>query len=197
MPFAVLLFLALQKDTYLCEASYPAGSRITDPEAPGGHGTSANFPVPISRKELRGKGLTALLVTAKTGVTLHIADDQDASWLPASDGNLQGWLEAKDAAGKWRPIEYHHWSWCGNSRHRANLPKGHEFRYTVPLPPGRLRTMVRWRLAHGEGDLVSNEVPYDLASERFILSPEVARQFDLETEWRPPTLKPKGSPGGG
>ncbi|HRJ95390.1 MAG TPA: hypothetical protein PLL78_01795 [Fimbriimonadaceae bacterium] len=197
MVLANLVFVALQNAGYMSLASYPAGSAIADPEAPGGHGASDSFPAPITRKELRGKGLTALLLPSKAGVVLHIGNDRSDSWLRASDGSLQGWLEAKDATGKWRPIEYHHWAWCGNSRHRVNLPKGQEFRYFVRIAQGSLRTTIRWKLAQEGQELVSTEVTYDMAPQRFSLSPEVARQYELEAEWQPPTLKPKGNPTGG
>lgn len=173
-------------------ASYPAGSRTVDPQAPGGHGVSNNFPTPISRPELRGKGLTALLVGSKDGVTLYLGNDRGESWLRASDGNLTGWLEAKNPAGQWKPIEFHHWAWCGNSRHRVNLPRGHEWRYTIPVARGSLRTFIRWRIPVEGGELVSNEVRYEMTPARFALPPHLAREYVLEADWIPPAIKPKG-----
>lgn len=197
MTLLVAIALIAQKPEakYMMLANYPAGSLAVDTQAPGGHGTSDNYPKPIERNELKGKGLTASLLPSKFGVAIVASNDLDESWLPAADGKLLGFLEAQNPKGQWVPIEYHQWYTCGNSYHRVQLPAGKQWSFNAPLLYGTLRTKIRWHLKGGEQDLISNELQWDINPERFNLSPQLAKDNFIEMGWQVPTLRPKADRG--
>ena len=176
---------------FLLPAHYPAGSPVEDPNALGGHGTSTNLPVTIARDELKGRGLTAFLAESKQGVALFLGNDLESSWIPAADGNILGYLEAKNAKGVWKPIQYHMWYWCGNSYHRVQIPAHRQLNWFAPIQHGSLKTKVRWRLNREEGDIVSNEVTFYMAPERFSLPSALVKEHVIELGGRFPILKPK------
>ena len=88
-------------------AQYLAGSAAADLEAAGGFGTSENVPVVLPRGELPDIGVRALLKKTKTGLSFTLANGGNtAAWFYAGDSRILAWLEAKDANGDWKPIEW-------------------------------------------------------------------------------------------
>ncbi|HMS54406.1 MAG TPA: hypothetical protein PKA27_03310 [Fimbriimonadaceae bacterium] len=188
---AVAVLAQTPKANHMTLAKYPAGSLAVDTTAPGGHGTSNNYPKPIERGELKGKGLTALLLPSKHGVVVYVGNDLGESWLHAADGNLLGYLEAKNSKGEWAPIEYHPWYTCGNSYHNVQLPAGKSWAFFSPMLYGNFRTQIRWQLAGPGPDLISNEIQWDLNPERLTLPSDLAKTHFIEMGWKVPTLRPK------
>lgn len=143
-----------------------AGSR-PDEKAPGGFGRSENLP----RRAGAGGA-----IGAPQAVSLVALPDQSARFakkyrglrlilinrtarevaFSASDSRLPLVLEARDADGAWKPIEYLPSSWCGNSRHRVFLPAAHYWEFVAPVYAGTIATRLRFVL-RGEKPIVSNE----------------------------------------
>lgn len=174
---------------FMAHATYHAGSAIKDPTAPGGFGPSDNLPVPIANAELLSPYARARL-SIKDGVaTLTLTNgSKEVVWLNAADSNLLGFMEAKDAKGAWKPIEYHWRYTCGNSFHRVALPPAHGLIFETPLPTGPLKTKVRWRIASGQTTITSNETVASIPNERFQLSPEDRLMHELRTTGEYPVL---------
>jgi hypothetical protein len=157
---------------YMQPARYHALSAKPDGQAPGGFGEGGQKPARMSSSRPWKGGLAIRLTRTPSGAfRLDVMNGSEGDvWLPASDSNLQIYLEAKNRKGDWAPIEYHHWSWCGNSRHRVMLPQQHAWDFRAPVPFGPLRTQVRARMK-AEADVVSNEVTAEIPAERFSLAP--------------------------
>jgi hypothetical protein len=64
----------------------------------------------------------------------------------AQDSRLYMNLQAQDARGRWRDIEYVPSSWCGNSYHQVFLAPGQYWQLTVPAYAGAQPTQLRVRL---------------------------------------------------
>jgi hypothetical protein len=75
--------------------------------------------------------------------------------------------EARDAAGRWRPIDYLPNSWCGNSYFTADLPPGRHWTFVAPLFQGSFRTQMRFVLDQPGLHLVSNEFSGTINLEQF------------------------------
>ena len=173
-------------------AQYLAGSAAADLEAAGGFGTSENVPVVLPRGELPDIGVRALLKKTKTGLSFTLANGGNtAAWFYAGDSRILAWLEAKDAKGEWKPIEYLPWYTCGNSYHRVQLPPGHGWKWSVTIPQGLVKTSVRWHYKFGKDEVVSNEVQTSIPSQRFRLDAKLREKNEIRTDWGSPTLMPK------
>lgn len=176
---------------YIQYAAYIAGSKVMDPEAPGGFGPSDRYPAVVKDLKLLGNaGPKATLVRTKKGFVLHLANAGPKEvWFRAGDSNLLGYLEAKDSRGVWRPIEYKPWYTCGNSYHRVQLPAGMGWSFEREVPTGDLKTSVRWRFT-GPDELISNEVASTIPSTRFELEPKSKSEWKLHEGWGYPVLVP-------
>ena len=173
-------------------AMYMAGSIAEDPMAPGGFGSSDNFPMKLKRNELPKTGVRGHLTKTKQGLSLTLANGgKTEAWFYAGDGRILAWLEAKDAKGKWKPIEYLPWYTCGNSYHRVQLPPQHGWTWNVTIPNGAYKTSVRWHYKFGEEDMVSNEIQASIPVERFSLNAKLGNTSEIRTDWGTPTLMPK------
>ena len=142
-----------------------AGSRA-DTEAPGGYGTSDNFPAKLRNKDHGADGMISLVALPEERLTfagsyegfrlLLINRSNKEAALEASDSRLPIVQQARDKGGSWRSIEYLPSSWCGNSFHRVFLPAGTCWAFTAPRYTGKLRTKLRFVL-EGQGPIYSNE----------------------------------------
>ncbi len=142
-----------------------AGSRV-DQQAIGGFGSSDNAPQKIATANLGRDGQLALvafpeqivpIANQQQGMRLRLVNrTRREAVFPASDSRVSIVQEAKDAKGRWRPIEYLPASWCGNSDHRVFLPAGHYWEFAVPIYSGTSKTKLRFVL-QGKPSLYSNE----------------------------------------
>jgi len=188
-----LVTLAFGGPSHIQLARYPAASPKADPQALGGHGTSNNFPKPISDK-VGAAGKLSVTVSQRDGrVTVAIRNRGTAdAWFPAHDGYLTGHLEARFSDGEaWRPIEYHHWADCGNSRHRVAVPGGSGLTYGVPVFAGKRVGQVRWTIKREGKALLSNTIALPMQESRFTLPAEWAKEYRVHTEWDYAVLAPK------
>jgi hypothetical protein len=85
----------------------------------------------------------------------------------AQDFRINIVREARDAAGRWRAIEYLPNSWCGNSYHRLYLRPGHHWTFHAPVYQGPFRTQMRFVLDQPGLHLVSNEFPGAINLDQF------------------------------
>lgn len=177
--------------TYMIQARYPAGSLKKDTVSPGGNSESSNMPRLIKGKRIPVNALSATISETDGGVSIDFLNTSNQDeWMRAADGNMLGWLEALDGK-EWKPIEYHQWSFCGNSYHRVVLPAGYEWNYTKILPKGEWRTMVRWVVLRDKLKLTSNMLTMNIPRNRVILQPGLGGQFELKNSGFP-VLMPKG-----
>jgi hypothetical protein len=87
--------------------------------------------------------------------------------LEAQDFRINVVREARDAAGRWRPIEYLPQSWCGLSYHRVYLRPGRHWSFPAPVYRGPFRTQMRFVLDQPGLHLVSNEFSGTINIEQF------------------------------
>lgn len=180
---------AVPDDRYMQHARYGAASAMPDTTAPGGFGESSNLPKPVSDPRLVGAGPKALLAAIRDRFVLTLGNRTARDvWFRAADGNILGYLEAKDARGVFRPIQYHHAITCGNSRHRVGLKPGQGWTFDVALRPGTLKTVVRWRYRDQGFDLVSNEVSAQVSPLSFEIEPGLLGEHELWLDGDFPTL---------
>lgn len=195
---SLVAFAVLQTSGLMGQARYVAGSVEVDKSAPGGFGSSDNYPLAID------SGIPAEALSVKREgkhLVVTIANrDNGNLWIQAADSNLMGWLEAKDGA-TWKPIQYHTWASCGNSNHRVKLPKGFYWRFEEPIADGRMVTDVRFVLLTNENRSREEEPVYSksfrvsLDAGVFRLPAPVSADSVLKTDRVVPTLMPKGMGG--
>lgn len=171
---------------FIQPARYPAGS-IPDPEAAGGYGTSDNFPASIVGTDRMKRFHAALSATGEGFQVKLINGGQKAVWLDAADGTLQGFLQARDKNGVWQPIQFLWWRSCGNSYHRVQLPSGKQWKYTVAIPKGNMKTAVRFAYQIKQRLVFSNAVETTIPAERFQLASTDRKSTQLKPG-RPGTL---------
>lgn len=131
--------------------------------------------------EGRIKGMRVYVANA-TGDTINFN---------AQDSRLNMKIQALDAEGKWRDIEYLPSSWCGNSYHISSLPKNHFWQFDAPVYEGVFSTMLRIELeyisagisvdSHSRREkevryIYSNEFPGKINPGQFWLKREYQRQ---------------------
>ena len=73
------------------------------------------------------------------------------------DGDIVAIQEAKNAKGKWEPIEYWYHSWCGNSYSYIDILPYHKTSVLCPRYSGKFQTKLRVRIESNKGILVSPE----------------------------------------
>lgn len=74
----------------------------------------------------------------------------DTAVFDAQDSSLYLTVQAQDASGQWRSIEYIASSFCGNSYHQVFLAPGQGWQLVVPAYRGGLRTQLRVKLVQHE-----------------------------------------------
>ncbi|MFM9952118.1 MAG: WG repeat-containing protein [Saprospiraceae bacterium] len=75
----------------------------------------------------------------------------------AQDGRIYMKLQARDANGKWRDIEYLPSSWCGNSYHIQSLKKNQYWSFSIPKYNGAIKTQIRASLTYNASTSKSEE----------------------------------------
>lgn len=122
----------------------------------GGWGRSDN-PARLGQPPVAGAPALQVAVAPKpeanalaTGVSGHRVTitntSPDTVVFDAQDSRLYMNLQAQDARGRWRDIEYVPSSWCGNSYHQVFLAPGQYWQLTVPAYSGAQPTQLRVRL---------------------------------------------------
>jgi len=124
-----------------------------------GWAESDNFPKIISKGNFIKNKLSviidpaqkALFADAYYGCKLYVANTTKGDKIfDAQDSRLDIKLQALDAAGIWKDVEYLRSSWCGNSYHSLTL-KGNEYwEFTMPLYEGAIKTKIRAALSYIE-----------------------------------------------
>lgn len=158
-------------------SSIIAGSSTPDPDAPGGFGSSNNYP-------RRAKGLDftqdriSLVAEIGEGITygeyhgirLLLANTTGAEvWFSATDSRLNIIQEAIDTDGNWKPIETLPASWCGNSFHRVRLGAGEYWQLAAPRYFGSFATKLRFKLEIDRNTSVySNEFEGSVNRRQFV-----------------------------
>lgn len=83
-----------------------------------------------------GKNVTAHL--------LQVVNNTDRPlYFDAQDSRLYMKIQAKNAQGEWRDIEYLPSSWCGNSYHQMYLAPRSYWNFEIPIYEGILKTKLR------------------------------------------------------
>lgn len=91
----------------------------------------------------------ALIDKKWSGCKLYVANTtKKAIEFNAQDGRIYMNLQALDANGAWRDIEYLPSSWCGNSYHIQSLEKGHYWSFSIPKYSGAIKTKIRAALTY-------------------------------------------------
>jgi hypothetical protein len=85
----------------------------------------------------------------------------------SEDSRLNIVREARDAAGRWRPIEYLPHSWCGMSYDHNGLEPGRQWSFAAPVYRGTFHTQMRFVLDQPGLHLVSNEFAGTINLEQF------------------------------
>ena len=96
-----------------------------------------------------------------------VNNTRGAAEFESEDWRLNIVREARDAAGRWRPIEYLPHSWCGLSYYHVYLKPGRHWSFAAPVYRGSFRTQMRFVLEQPGLRLVSNEFPGTINLEQF------------------------------
>jgi len=186
----VLLQQQAQNPIYMNFAQYPAKSMLEDTKALGGFGTSDHAATVADKGTVPAGKIAIQLKRLPKSIEVRIVNGApDPFWFDAADGNILGWMEARDEEGDWAPIEYFHAITCGNSYHRIALNTGYQWNFSRPMPAGGPKTRVRWRSFVAGKELVSNELTANILLTRFQLDPATSKEYRLDTKGRP-TLQP-------
>ena len=141
---------------FMTRGYFFAGSKIRDEQAPGGFGTSRNFPKPLDPNLGAPGGAVSLIARPDEeavfdekyrGLKVVLVNGTDERvGFPASDSRLYIVQEALDGDGRWKPVEYLPSSWCGNSYHTVFLGPQEYWEFAAARYVGRFRTRLRFRL---------------------------------------------------
>jgi hypothetical protein len=127
-------------------------------EDPGGFGGSNNFPVKISNTDKFPANTLSIVVRPNlkdtiyggyNGITVFIANTSKRKLdFNASDSRLYMTVQAKNARGEWKDIEYLPSSFCGNSYHTLTLEPMYYWKFLTPVYEGDLKTTLRIQLTY-------------------------------------------------
>ena len=176
---------------------YAGGPSVETLDGSGGWGGSSN-----GYRELAGGALTVYgdtlgfsvdttsAVAIQSGTRAHFVylanAGRDTAFFDAQDSRLSAVVEARDAMGKWRAIEYLPSSWCGNSYHTLHLPPGQYWGFRVPVYAGADTTVMRVRI-----DYATASAPED-KDRRVAVSPSWVGSVNPGQFWRKPTYESRG-----
>ncbi|MGV8993484.1 MAG: hypothetical protein ACOH1O_05230 [Flavobacterium sp.] len=94
-------------------------------------------------------------ITNDTIVSLYLKNNlKDSLNLSKQDWRLYLIQEAKDENGKWKPIEYWSYSWCGNSYLSEKIESGKIIKTDTEKYNGTFETVVRFKF------LIDNKIFY-------------------------------------
>ncbi len=186
---------------YMNRACYTASSLYEDEKYSRGYGGwagSANIPVKMVKQDkFQTKTLSIVVDTtlrdtfAKEfyGVKCYVVNDtKEAIEFNASDSKLSMLLQAMDAQGHWKDIEYVPSSWCGNSYHTVFLPPQHYWNFAIPQYDGAIGTRLRVRLDYIEPGAAGNRK----TAEKTVYSNEFAGKINPGQFWRKEEYNPAG-----
>ena len=112
---------------------------------PSGKLGIAVYPELVDTFQQYWKGITALVFNTSS----------DTVEVETQDNRLYILLQALDASGKWRDIEYSPNSWCGNSYYSVHLAPNQHWKFIVPVYEGEFPTTLRlaftWKKAAYNG----------------------------------------------
>jgi hypothetical protein len=164
---------------FMVRGMFFAGSALRDRKALGGFGGSENEPRRLRYELPRGHVLLIARPEQRVawadryeGLEVVLANTTRGTvWFEASDSRLSIVREARDAEGRWRPVEYLPSSFCGNSYHRVALPPDHYWSFAAPRYSGTVATVMRFVLLDaGRGEpLYSNEFDGWVNPEQFLV----------------------------
>ncbi len=147
---------------YMLRTYCRASSKIVDEKAFGGFGPSENHPRPLNKTHAKLKlpsGKLTLLALPSSRVPfwkkyegfrlLLVNKTGQRIAILAQDSAVNIIREARDAKGKWRPLEYMPGTFCGNSYHRVMFDTNQHWEFTVPRYSGSVKTQMRFRVSIG------------------------------------------------
>ncbi|PWJ38659.1 hypothetical protein [Sediminitomix flava] len=104
-------------------------------------------------------------------------------YLETQDGRVLMICEAKDDKGKWKPIEYWQYSWCGNSYYDSELKRNECAVIKVLNFGGSFETELRYKLKNYDSVYYSNSFQGSIDINQFTLPKDyqnsrITRKFD-------------------
>ena len=154
----LLFFLALLDIKFMARGYFLAPYAPVAGAAHAPRGQLALVALPDIRAPFQGYDGFIVILSNGTRKTIE---------LETEDFRLNIVREARDAAGRWRPIEYYPHSWCGNSYFHLYLPPGRHWAFRAPVYHGPIRTRMRFVFEQPGLRLVSNEFPGTINPEQF------------------------------
>lgn len=100
------------------------------------------------------------------------------------DGSFAMIYEAKNKQGKWQPIEFKTYSWCGNSYADYDLQKGQFALFKVPVQSGDFKTKLRLKARIKDRTFYSNEISGYINASQFEMN-EAAFAGSWGFHWEP------------
>lgn len=88
--------------------------------------------------------------------------------------------EAKDSLGNWKPIQYWHWNWCGNTYSSIDLKPNHYVLTRIPKFSGEFKTKLRLKLRFFNKLYYSKEFNGSINQSQFIFPKELSIYDDRE-----------------
>jgi hypothetical protein len=161
---------------HLAQANCLAGSKIKDEQALGGFGSSDNFPKPVTKEMKIEEGKLQLIAEPESVTSLGkckgmrlllVNGTKEQTGFDATNSRLAIVQEAKNAQGKWIPIEYLESSFCGNSYHRVFLGAWEYWEFATPRYKGETKMKLRFALLKAAQPLYSNEFEGSVNPEQF------------------------------
>lgn len=123
-----------------------------------GHGGSRNTPKKISKSDHFPKDSLLVLVRPDlkdiiyddyNGITVFVANSSKKEIkFNAQDSRLYMKVQALNANGEWKDIEYLPSSWCGNSYHTLTLEPKHYWSFITPIYEGDFKTKLRVQVTY-------------------------------------------------
>lgn len=124
----------------------------------GGFGSSDNVPQKIAATDKFPADTLSIVVRPElkdtiyggyNGITVFIANTSKSKiYFNASDSRLYMTVQAKNARGEWKDIEYLPSSFCGNSYHTLTLEPNRYWKFLTPVYEGDLKTKLRIALTY-------------------------------------------------
>jgi hypothetical protein len=128
----------------------------------GGFGGSGNIPKKNAGSDNFTPGVLSVIVRPEMKATVYglyngmkvfvaNASGKEISF-NAQDSRLYMKVQALNAKGEWKDIEYLPSSWCGNSYHTLTLEPKHHWNFIMPVYEGDLKTKLRVELKYLDPD---------------------------------------------
>ncbi len=102
----------------------------------------------------------------------------DTIFIPIQDESLISIIEAKNAEGLWKPIQYWPISGCGNSYYSECILPNQTLLFTVKKNFGNFHTSMRLRLHGSDTIFVSKEFKGSIDKEMFIIKENIIQDYE-------------------